>query len=613
MPTTSFCSRPGLWLLQGGWGLLWQEPEDGPGGGSSTIQPPPNKKQKKIDLDRELPKFSRTLDKDLANLNKLFEAAQSKVDSVFKDIDEVELKLVMSDVAFLGLVRSFELRLHFLHRWNGAEPTSQSVHEVLKKPYDAAIASGSGSDIKMEKKNVFDQGLQEFIEHAGRSAEGIIEACKDRLPVKEPPNFDDSEHLVAARHSVLSLQTVDDLEKFKSDWTATTANVSSLATSLRKVASDVCEHMKTRAREAQRAELRRQNAEKQEALKKVREEASKAAAEIRKKSIAVGPQLPVLSADFSMVPAVPAISKLSDVQSMPSEDWSKPWMLKKTDEVQLCLGDGQLQKSFTTFALQCKKAKEQQGGRHQYNLAAGSVKDTVDAVLAKIMPKADAILGMAKLVENGDKFTQSTWLYAYATDMVFVGLPPNGCAQVRVQATGTVECIIIDLKSFVAAMSTDAKLTLTALHKELGQANDVQPFLDKNINMWRHTLSVGEVLYLPTGVGVIEKCPPDQSFIYGMRKSFLCKTGASAYAAVLKLFAEDGRNVDKMRKIHEALSSFGGGGAPAEAEASKLAVPSSPERVPYKVLSRTAASAWRCSAVASRIVSQCHGVATVGH
>ena len=154
MPTTSFCSRPGLWLLQGGWGLLWQEPEDGPGGGSSTIQPPPNKKQKKIDLERELPKFSRTLDKDLANLNKLFEAAQSKVDSVFKDIDEVELKLVMSDVAFLGLVRSFELRLHFLHRWNGAEPTSQSVHEVLKKPYDAAIASGSGSDIKMEKTSL---------------------------------------------------------------------------------------------------------------------------------------------------------------------------------------------------------------------------------------------------------------------------------------------------------------------------------------------------------------------------------------------------------------------------------------------------------------------------
>ena len=172
-----FLQQAGAVASSGRLGTALEEPEDGPGGGSSTIQPPPNKKQKKIDLDRELPKFSRTLDKDLANLNKLFEAAQSKVDSVFKDIDEVELKLVMSDVAFLGLVRSFELRLHFLHRWNGTEPTSQSVHEVLKKPYDAAIASGSGSDIKMEK-NVFDQGLQEFIEHAGRSAEGIIEACK---------------------------------------------------------------------------------------------------------------------------------------------------------------------------------------------------------------------------------------------------------------------------------------------------------------------------------------------------------------------------------------------------------------------------------------------------
>ncbi|CAE7796767.1 unnamed protein product [Symbiodinium necroappetens] len=548
--------------------------EDGDGSGGQR----PHKRQK-IDLDRELPKFSRAMDKDLSGLKKSFSAVVAKVDSVFEAIKKVDLKLFLTDTAFFGLLRSLELRLHFMYRWNGTVPTPQSVHEELKKLYDAAVASGSGGDIKVDTA-LLEKGLLEFGEHAAKSDEDIVKACKDRLPLKEPHLVGSEASLLENIQKALSLQTVDDFEKFEVEWTAACSNASSLANSLRKVAGDVCDHIKTKAREAERAEVRRQNAEKQEALKKVRDDAKNAAAEIRKKSCGLGPQMPaVLSADFSMVPAVPEIKNIADVQKLQRDDWSKPWVLKKTDEVQLCLGDSQLQKSFTTFALQCKKAKEQQGGRHQYNLAAGQVKDTVDAVMAKIMPKSDAILDMSNLIENGDKFTQSTWLYAYATDMSFVGLPPNGCAQVRVQATGSVECVIVDLKSFIAGTTEDNKLALTALHKELGKATELQPFLDKNIGVWKHTLTTGEALYLPTGVAVIEKCPPNQAFIYGMRKSFLCKPDASNYEAVLNLFTEDGRNIDRMTKIHEALKSFSAdktGAEPAAAAPATAAVAKPP-------------------------------------
>lgn len=53
---------------------------------------------------------------------------------------------------------------------------------------------------------------------------------------------------------------------------------------------------------------------------------------------------------------------------------------------------------------------------------------------------------------------EATWLYGFDPGMHFVGLTPNGGAQVRAHARGTVEMLIFDWTDFCAKMCPDSSL-----------------------------------------------------------------------------------------------------------------------------------------------------------
>ena len=198
-------------------------------------------------------------------------------------------------------------------------------------------------------------------------------------------------------------------------------------------------------------------------MKKIRDEAKTAANQIRAKQQVPEASIPaILRADCSVVPDAPQVQ----FAALQSVDWDTPWILPKCDAVQLGLGDGQLQKSMTTFAMQCKKSQEL-GARQEHCFQDSAVKVKVDKLLGDFLPKD--VLDISKVCEGGDKFMQSTWLCAFAADMNFVGLPPNGAAQLRVHAAGTMECLVIDLLTRAAfAKTEDGKaMTLTQLQKQL--------------------------------------------------------------------------------------------------------------------------------------------------
>ena len=199
----------------------------------------------------------------------------------------------------------------------------------------------------------------------------------------------------------------------------------------------------------------------------------------------------------------------------------------------------------STFAVQCQRMKDQNG--HQYGFQDGTVKNAVDELMLKYMPAADEVLDTTGLVPGGDKFMSSTWLYGFSTDMQFIGLPPNGAGQIRVHAVGSVDCLIINLPSLVKMLEslpdTKKSMTRTDVRAEL-QACDsarLQGLQASGVQMWQHCLEKGQILYLPTGVALVEKCKAGQEFIYGLRKSFLGLNAheVTAYKTVLDLFSQD--------------------------------------------------------------------------
>ena len=106
---------------------------------------------------------------------------------------------------------------------------------------------------------------------------------------------------------------------------------------------------------------------------------------------------------------------------------------------------------------------------------------------------------------------------------------------------------------------TKKSMTLTHVHTEL-QACDsarLQGLQTGGVQMWQHCLHKGKILYLPTGVALVEKCKAGQEFIYGLRKSFLGLNAkeVSAYKTVLDLFLQDGRNIDIMTAIYNGMKA----------------------------------------------------------
>ena len=489
--------------------------------------------------------------------------------SAMETLEKMDLNLALGDVSLLGLLRTFDLRLHFLARWEGVATTPVSVHGMLKQRW---LQCQAGSiHVKVEEA-LLEKGITEFNEFRASSDESILAACKSRLPLKEPLNYADLQDIEQAPGRVMAATEAAEFEEAKTAWISLSGNVMSMATSVGKVASDVIDHVNTKAREAKREAARRSTAEKQAALRKVRDDAKAAAAKIREKIEKPAESMPaVLLADYSPVPEVAVLANLEAVKTA---DWNKPWVLPKCDDVQLCLGESPVQKSMTTFAAQCTKITDQ-AGRHQYCYQEGAVKDRVDKLLQDFMPPSEKLFDMTNVVEGGDKFMQCTWLYAFSASMQFVGLPPNGAAQVRVHATGKVESLIIDLKSFVKChmdANNGAELNLTMLNSQLSecQTEGISKYLASGVQMWRHTLQTGETLYLPTGVAIVEKCSPSQSFIYGMRKSFLVRSSEcyEAYKTVLDLFKAEKRNTEKMEAIAKALQPGLQAGQPVHQDAS---------------------------------------------
>ena len=134
------------------------------------------KHRKVVDVEREAPKFSRTMEKDLATLRKSLEAAKTKYSAAVHNLSTAEVVMLVGDNALYALLRSFDLRCHFHARREGTSPTPKCSHKEVLDRVSGAEAQASEefkalSDEMVENtKAALNKGHEEFDKLCEKSA-----------------------------------------------------------------------------------------------------------------------------------------------------------------------------------------------------------------------------------------------------------------------------------------------------------------------------------------------------------------------------------------------------------------------------------------------------------
>ena len=529
---------------------------------SCEAEEPPAKKAK-IDVDRQGPKLVKTMEKDMKAIQKCFVLATEKYQLAKSKLQQFPREMFVDDLALMGLLRSLDLRLHFLERWKNdtSETTEASVVGLVDGVLTATqLPTGDACDnlkanLSKSAREALDAGSADFAAMKPMPASRLLKDYQPRLPFKETDNFLDEGKMRLKMDQALQLQRVEEYEALKAEWQVLSASASSIATSISKVSGDVSEHLDTKVRETKRQQARNAAAEKTKALKAIREQAKQAAEEIKAKPKNTAAH-PVFSLDADMAEkafeAVPVLEGTEKIQS-----WSTPWVVNNWKEGKECLTETSLKKSLDTFAAQYKKLGDS-GGRHQYLLQAGAVKTMVDKLLLSAMPAAHSMLDLeAEDIEGGGKFMAATWLYGFNPGMNYVGLTPNAAAQVRVHAKGEVQLMLFHWQDFSEKMKLAGEAFSKALdHVSKLTDEKLEDLKANGVKMWKHTLTENELIFVPAGFVSVEACDLTCTEVYGIRKSFFPTTDQSvvdSYRNVLTQFAKDKRSIGQMEAVAASL------------------------------------------------------------
>ena len=537
---------------------------------SESPAPTPGKgpvpKRARIDVDRAGPKLLTSMKKDMETLKKNFKSAKDKAATAMTNLDKVDLELIRDDLALFGLLRSLDLRVHFLHRWEEGAP-EQTVKEhsfAVKIQGRCAKETGENGENKLTEQSatLVRQSVADFGKMQKLNLDEILQENQARLPLKESEKFANMKLLDDKMQMALSLKSTQEFEALKAEWQGLSGSALSMFASIGKIANDVSEHLNTKGREAQRQETRRLTQERQAALKAIRDQAKAAADEIKAKPKQVT-QAPVFGIGV-LAQGIDSVKILEVVEDKVGGPWTEPWVVMNWSPGLKCLADLSIKKSLDTFASQYKKLGDP-SGRHQYSLQTGAVKDMVDDTLQLAMPSSWFDLAEHGIA-GGDKFMAASWFYGYSPGMSFCGLQPNAAAQLRLHySKGSVQVLLISLTSLCEKMLDEAaRDSFTAAHKFVTNMTEetIAACREKGVKMWAHSLGPEELLFLPTGILSIESSAAACGEVCRIRKAFFPLEAESVkeYNTVLTQFQKDGRSIGQMQAILDGLKKATGHG-----------------------------------------------------
>ena len=522
--------------------------------GSSALFPAPSPKRQavQVDIPRETPKFYAQMDKDFKAICKAMDLCTTKVEKAIIAYKNYDAKKVLHDFAMIAILRNMQFRCHLVQRWKSSQ--TEPTHDFFG-PLKMAIDASPDGITKAIVDLVQNEG-SDRTRFQGLGMAQFLTDNKDRLPFTgEPLHFKSQTEMEAFKNRTDEIRSSEEFLELQKNWKQICEACTTVAASTSTIACDLVTHMKTRDAEQKRQVARKEQEKQQTQLREVRDNARRAAEEIKKKNKPTAPKLNILSADLVGLPTVKVMQ--GDIE--PS-DWSEPFCCQKNEKMQLCMGDQALQKAFTSWATQYKKPTEQNdgSGRHQYPLQTKYGKDAPEELFKQLgIPNVLDI----SVVPGGPTFMNSVWLFGYDTDMETVGFYPNNAAQIKIHVLGEVTCVIFDVASVVDYLTklepSRGQLTYLDFTKIIGDldAETLKTWSAAQVRFSTHCAKAGDLLYIPAGWCGMEKTSPGHGLNYGIRKSFfrVSEQDFKSFSACKAIMEYSQRNVARMSSIQNLM------------------------------------------------------------
>ncbi|CAK9082469.1 Uncharacterized protein SCF082_LOCUS39189 [Durusdinium trenchii] len=151
--------------------------------GSKPIKDP---KAEDVNMLKHIgPKLMKNMERDLKALVKQFHAASEKKEVAMSKLEKLNPSFLTDDLALLWLLRSLDLRVHFLDRCINDD------QETTGKSFDFALEVAAGA------KEALENGKQDFNKGKSLTATQLIAEFQTRLPFKEGDSFLDESKCAA--------------------------------------------------------------------------------------------------------------------------------------------------------------------------------------------------------------------------------------------------------------------------------------------------------------------------------------------------------------------------------------------------------------------------------
>jgi antitoxin component HigA of HigAB toxin-antitoxin module len=272
-----------------------------------------------------------------------------------------------------------------------------------------------------------------------QTTQQLLKANAQKTPFEgDPAAFKSDAEMTKFQVDIMEAATAEEFLNGKETWACAVQAVRTLMKNLGKSAADVQGHIRTLEHvaktDAENAIKDKQRAD----LHQIRLEAKEKAEAIRSsKKAAADVTPPLFSLNMSELQIPKFMLLAGDQAEKPHLD--TPYVLQGSDRMLLWLADPAVDKSMASYAATYKKAKDcKLSGRGQYPMQTKYGKEETAAYLKEIMPASGDLLDITHVVEGGEAFMESIWLYSFMPGKNSVSIPANCGALLKAHVLGEV-------------------------------------------------------------------------------------------------------------------------------------------------------------------------------
>jgi hypothetical protein len=385
---------------------------------------------------------------------------------------------------------------------------------------------------------------------------GIDAFTSETLKRKEYCPF--SEHLVFVESIIDSNPDHNMLAVMKLAWSKMIAAAASFMKGCKDSATSLRSHVAALEKEKIKTAEKQKAMVEAEALKKEKIEQKQRANAIKEQAKA-STSLPAIFDYLRQLSQKPDKGNLQPMQSkaradLNKDDFLKPFIVTSGDSIATWSNNGQMQGVVAKWATQYKKDEDfitKKTKSAPFELGAGL--EQTEAMFADILePVKDIVMNLAKISKG---WQSTSWAFGHHLDFHCSACAPNSSAIFRYQSMGDTTYFAFDL----ANVNTSTLDSMSKFKHALAQVGlqthaDLNPLLQRDLNIHFGTISKGQVVYIPAGYFIIEHVAKGP-LCFGARKSFFINLPShkDSYQKAKTMFEADGRAIERMDQI---LSEF---------------------------------------------------------